>query len=269
MANESPEATKAETVRFAPNLSAAMLSQPGGRDRNEDAAGFWSDRGVACFVLADGAGGHGGGDIASRAAVSAVLERFMRSPRCDIALVTELMETANAAVLMAQRQEPRLREMRSTLVILLVDPLAMQAVWGHVGDSRLYHFRETALIARTRDHSLYQAMIDAGFAGSDERNLPSRNALLYSLGSAESFVPEVPDQSVPLAGGDAFLLCSDGFWDGLDVGTIASALRDSRSTSDWLRHSEAALLGTSVAQRDNYSAIAIRLATSTGNAGSR
>src|SRR5690606_24332610 len=59
MPNQNLEAIDASTSRLAPNLSAAMLSQPGDRDRNEDAVGFWSDLGAACFVLADGAGGHG------------------------------------------------------------------------------------------------------------------------------------------------------------------------------------------------------------------
>lgn len=268
MPNLDPGSLESGAVCFAPTLSAAMLSRPGDRERNEDAAGFWSDGGHACFALADGAGGHGGGDVASRAAVGAALERFMQGPGCDVALVMELLEVANSAVLIAQGRDPVLRDMRSTFVILLVDPIAMRAVWGHVGDSRLYHFRDGMLVARTRDHSVYQAMVDAGFGGHQEqRYLPNRNALLYSLGSGESFVPEVTNGPIHLKAGDAFFLCSDGFWDGLEVEALAGAQRESSSTSDWLQRSESALLGSPAGQRDNYSAIAVGLAGSTPGAG--
>ena len=95
-------------AQHSPRLQLAMLSRRGSRERNEDACGHWGrgvpgQEGPACCVLADGAGGHGGGDVASQTAVTAVLESFAARPACDPARVLELIAHANRAVVTGQQ----------------------------------------------------------------------------------------------------------------------------------------------------------------------
>jgi serine/threonine protein phosphatase PrpC len=242
----------------AADLQVAMLSRIGGRERNEDACGYLAEGGPACFVLSDGAGGHGGGDVAARTAVGAVLERFAARPRGDALTVAALIDAAQAAVRDAQQGDPACADMRATLVVLLIDPVREQAVWGHVGDSRLYGFRDGHVAVQTRDHSLYESMVAAGLADErDRRNNPERNVLLASLGSDEAFAPEVTQTPYPLRPGDALLLCSDGFWDYVTEPQMEGILQRVSTVDQWLAEMAELVAGRGHRSQDNYSAVGI------------
>ncbi len=239
-----------------------MLSRKGARVRNEDACGHWGgtpgQEGPLCCVLADGAGGHGGGDVASRTAAAAVLESFAARPVCHPDRVRELIELANRSVVMGQPQSAATRDMRSTLVVWLCDPAGATAVWGHSGDSRLYCFRNGRLLMRTRDHSLYQAMIDAGMAEKESlRGNPQRNVLIASLGSLENFEADVIAQNFPLLPGDAFLICSDGFWDLLPEVEMEAVLQRAADPQAWIEELERSIVQQARPGQDNYSALAV------------
>ncbi len=243
-------------------LTVAMVSRRGGRERNEDACGHWGagnagQEGPVCCVLADGAGGHGAGDVASQTAVSTVLRSFAARPVCEPARVRELIDLANRAVVAGQAASEATRDMRSTLVVLLCDPARVLATWGHSGDSRLYCFRNGRQFARTRDHSLYQSMIEAGLAEAGSlRGSAQRNVLTACLGSVEHFEADVLAQGVPLQSGDAFLLCSDGFWEPLDEGQMEAALQAASGVQAWLDALEALIARKALVGQDNYSALA-------------
>jgi len=245
------------------DLLIAMLSRRGGRERNEDACGHWGwgkpgEPGPVCCVLADGAGGHGGGDVASQTAAAAVLEAFAARPACDPARVRELIELANRAVVAGQLSSDATRDMRSTLVVWLCDPVRATAAWGHTGDSRLYCFREGRLLLRTRDHSLAQSMIDAGMADPETlRGNPRRNVLIASLGSLEPFDADVPDDNFPLRCGDAFLACSDGFWERVEEKEMEAALERAANPQAWIEDLEQSIARQAVTGQDNYSALAV------------
>jgi serine/threonine protein phosphatase PrpC len=239
-------------------LKVSVLSRTGGRRRNEDACGFWSADGRGCYVLADGAGGHGGGDVASRIAVETVLGSFASAPDVSSRSVHQAIERANEAILSRQRSDAAVGDMRSTLVVLQIDMTRGQAIWGHLGDSRLYVFRQGSVVGCTRDHSLLEDVVTAGFVAPDSgRSLPDRNVLTGSLGSAETFFPAVPDTSLPLREGDAFLLCSDGFWDHLDPQSMERALQRTALPDAWLLEMERVLAPRIQEGSDNYSAIAV------------
>ncbi len=88
-----------------------------------------------------------------------------------------------------------------------------QAVWGHVGDSRLYFFRQGRILEQTKDHSVPQMLLAAGEITADEiRNHPDRNRLLANLGDGKPNRFRVRKQ-IQIASGDAFLLCTEGFWE--------------------------------------------------------
>ena len=245
------------------SLAIAMVSRRGGRERNEDACGHWGwsrqgPAGPVCCVLADGAGGHGAGDVASQVAVATVLRAFAERPACDPRRVRELIDLANQAVVAGQAASEASRDMRSTVVVWLGDPMRAAAAWGHSGDSRLYCFRGGRLQARTRDHSLYQSMIDAGFAeAGDPRGNPQRNILTACLGSIEQFEADVVAANHALLPGDAFLLCSDGFWEPLEDRVIEAALQEAPDVQAWIDALEQSVARHAAAGQDNYSAIGV------------
>src|SRR5262245_53924146 len=95
----------------------SVLSKPGGRELNEDAFGFWANAGVCFCVVSDGAGGQGGGDIASKLAVSAALGWFRATPHCSGQAIKAALDSANDAVMHEQGSAPRLANMRATAVV--------------------------------------------------------------------------------------------------------------------------------------------------------
>ncbi|KIF80494.1 PP2C family protein-serine/threonine phosphatase [Noviherbaspirillum autotrophicum] len=236
----------------------SALSRVGGRERNEDACGYLQEEGIVCCVLADGAGGHGGGDVASRVAVEAVLREFVAKPEASVSAVSALLRHANEAVLHHQGSDPGLADMRSTLVVLVLDTEAPRAVWGHVGDSRLYLLRHGATQFRTRDHSLVQSMVDGGLISPEEALTHSeRNVLIASIGSQESFQPSVVERPFAVSEGDAFLLCSDGFWGLQDEAAIEGALMEAMSPEAWLNRMEVDISAQIREGSDNFSAIGV------------
>ncbi len=235
----------------------STLSKIGSRERNEDSCGCWGDASARCCVLSDGAGGHGGGDVASRIAVRTVLEAFARRPECSSGNIGELIAIANREVVRQQSRGGDLRDMRATLVVLALDPLREIVAWGHIGDSRLYFLRNGVIESRTRDHSLLQALIDAGFAKAGDGDGAERSVLVASLGATDDFEPEVMAREIALQSGDAFLLCSDGLWEHVTDETIETALHQSVSPQDWLDKLELSVTGAHKPSQDNYSAIGL------------
>lgn len=242
------------------DIQVAMVSRTGGRERNEDACGYLAEGGPACFVLADGAGGHGAGDVAARTAVRTVLQAFATRRRADAPDVDALIHGAQAAVIAAQQSEPGGADMRATLVVLAIDPMREVAAWGHVGDSRLYAFREGQVEVQTRDHSLYESMVAAGLADeADRRHNPERNVLLSALGSAEGFAPDVVAQPFAVRAGDAFLLCSDGFWDYVTEPQMAGILQRVSTVDQWIDEMAGLVAARGTPTQDNYSAVGVWL----------
>ena len=239
-------------------LAISALSKPGGREPNEDAFGWWSSP-TGCFcLLCDGAGGHGGGEVASKLAVRVALSYFQAEPIGTGACIHGAIAAAHEAIVNAQASNRALAQMRATVVVLAIDTANGIATWGHLGDSRLYCFRNGGIIARTTDHSVVQRMIDAGYlAGRDIRSLPDRNQLFAALGQAENFAPAVVDSPLALRTGDAFLVCTDGFWAMVQDRTMLDTLRDAPTTEAWLDAMEREVLANGGRDQDNYSALAI------------
>jgi serine/threonine protein phosphatase PrpC len=260
----APEASgaAAAVVVDAPRLTleVSVLSRAGLRETNEDACGVWS-QGVLCFaMLCDGAGGHGAGDVAARLAVRQALTLLQQRPAAEADALHTALQAANRALLAAQRQSPQQARMRCTAVLLAIDTRRAQAVWAHLGDSRLYCFRRGLLVARTRDHSVVQQMVDAGYLRPSElRQAPERSKLLGALGDPDGIEPAVQAEPLALQAGDAFLLCSDGCWEPVEEGEMAADLDAAQSAQEWLQRVEARILARADARQDNYSAVAVRI----------
>ena len=240
-------------------LGVSALSRSGARPfENEDACGFLTRDGICFCVVADGAGGHKGGATASKIVVSRVLTWLRDNPSCDPQAVRHAILAANHGVLVEQRRDPKLADMRSTVIALAIDTQPGHAVWGHVGDSRLYAFREGALIHRTSDHSLAQQMIDTGYVSSEDmRNSVQRARLYAALGVNDLAPPTLLEAPFNVIEGDAFLLCTDGWWDNIDADKMEQTLAHAASADDWLRSMEREILDRHRPGQDNYSALAV------------
>jgi len=238
-------------------IEISTLSNPGGRATNEDAAGFWSDAGNCYCVLSDGAGGHGGGDVAARLAVTTMLETFQHRPECSRSAIASALDAANAAVIARAATDDRLANMRATAVVLCCDVQQRCASWGHIGDSRLYYFRDGRIAQQTRDHSVVQNMVDAGYIQADAlRAAPQRSQLFAALGERDEFAPAFAHADI--TEGDAFLLCTDGVWEYVTEPEFEQMLVQADCAAAWLARIEATVLSHGHERLDNFSALAVR-----------
>ncbi len=170
------------------------------------------------FVLvavADGMGGQGHGQEASQLAARSLVE-YMSGPLCSeqstpgglLSLLKAGVQYANRAVF--ERNQEQQTVMGTTMTVALMSETT--AYVAHVGDSRLYLYREARLRQITYDHSVVAALVEAGSITSEDVYIhPWRNQIYRSLGS-EAWV-EVDTFTVPLTAGDILLLCSDGLWE--------------------------------------------------------
>lgn len=199
-------------------LSAYSYTNQGGREHNEDSLRCRTDSGV--FVLADGLGGHQCGEVASGLAADVIAAGCQEGVSGPADLL-ELFQKANEAVLNGQK-EPGREDMRTTAVALSIR--RERAVWAHIGDSRLYRFSEGTVTPLTRDHSVtYRKYLGGEITYMDICRDDDRSSLLRVLGKP-SCAPEAGER--PVRDGDAFLLCSDGFWE---------FVYDQEMLADWLK----------------------------------
>ena len=222
----------------------------GGRDHNEDSIRNGQDEHRTVLALADGLGGHGGGERASALAAQEVCAQCMSCQTVDESSLSEAVRQANQKVLDGQA-EPGLEEMRTTLVALCLE--GDRAVWAHVGDSRLYRVARGEIAQLTRDHSVtYRKYLGGEITRMDVYHDDDRSSLLRVLGR-EPCIPEIGSDA--LHPGDAFLLCSDGFWEYVYQEEILADCLKSDLPEQWaqlmlLRHIRRASPGN-----DNFSLI--------------
>lgn len=242
-------------------IEAASFSHQGGRDYNEDALGDCEAVGaLRLFVLTDGAGGQGGGDVAARTAVAAAQSAFRQLPVFSADTVRHCIQQAHQAVVAKQKAEARLARMASTLVLVLINYQRGEALLGNLGDSRGYVFRGDRVAFQTHDHSLVQRFIDAGlYPARGLRDHPQRNVLYASLGANEEQAqPYLTEEPFALQAGDGVLLCSDGVWELLDETRLGDLHAGSIDVEAWRDRLAAAVRACMPAAHDNFSAYVLR-----------
>jgi serine/threonine protein phosphatase PrpC len=243
-------------------MVAVRISQrscTGARERNEDCVGVEHIGRHWCMVLSDGAGGHRDGALASRLVVDRILAGFRSRPPVDAPDLGELMLDAHDGVVAAQRSRgvtDRAAAMHATAVVLLLDTNRSQALWGHVGDSRLYLLRDRRVSALTRDDSVLQWMVDAGLWQPDQlQQHPQRNQLMAAMGADEGVEPHTSADPFELRNGDAFLLCSDGWWGSVADAEIERLRAEAATPDEWLDAMIACAMARADPRQDNFSAI--------------
>lgn len=244
-------------------IEVAVLSRPGGRATNQDACGHWRSEARFCCVVADGAGGHGGGDVASKLVVRHIIDQASLAPLARTDEVEDLLIDTNVQVRRHQSESERTVDMHSTVVALFVDLTRHEALWGHAGDSRLYLFRDGLMISHTRDHSAVQAMVDAGLLMPEQmRNHPRRSELHSALGSRpEDLLVSTAARPWHLKAHDVFLLCTDGLWEYVDEAEMCASLSRAVDPEAWLTSLEELVLRHAAefgrTRHDNFSGIAV------------
>ena len=201
-------------------------SRKGSRKVNQDRIAYTFSRDTLLLVVADGMGGHAGGEIAAQIAVRLFIERFQQEAKPilknPLKFLQDTMVRAHAALGSYANQFSMLETPRTTCVCCIVQ--AGHAYWGHVGDSRLYLFRQGGLIGATKDHSKVQYLVDQGIIGADEVVAhPDRNKIFSCLGGLVDPVIDL-SRRTPLRNGDVLVLCTDGLWSVFDQREIATWL---------------------------------------------
>ena len=232
-------------------ISYASYSDTGGRPCNEDSVRMTDlGNGRLCAVLADGLGGHGGGDAASEVVVETVSGGWngIASPE----ILTELALRAHQRIL---KMQTPICEMKSTLAALAIDGSKID--YAHVGDSRLYHFVNGKLVFQTRDHSASQIAVLLGQITLEEiRFHTDRSRLFRALGQDGELSVDAAEEELS-AGKHEFLLCSDGFWEYVYENEMESTLSDSSSPEDWIEKMRAIHKSRVPPDNDNNTAAAV------------
>jgi len=190
----------------APGKSAAVSHVGKIRANNQD-SGY---AGEYLFVVADGMGGHAGGDVASAIAVKRIIEtdrQFVSGSDAEFALHTALT-AANAQLAETVFDHSELTGMGTTVSGLIL--VNGQVVIAHIGDSRIYLLREGELTQVTADHTFVQRLVDSGRITEEEAAVhPRRSVLMRVLGDVDA-TPEIDTSIMATQPGDRWLLCSDG-----------------------------------------------------------
>ena len=229
----------------------ATYSDVGGRPGNEDTVRH-RERGEdrLCLVVADGLGGHGGGEQASAAAAEVICGGW--SGGSDPEELKRLILEANEKVLSLQTSRCA---MKTTVTALALEP--GRAAWAHVGDSRIYHFHSGGLVFQTRDHSAAQIGVMLGEITPDQiRFHEDRSRVLRALGQDGELKVDLRGEELS-PGKHAFLLCSDGFWEYVLEQEMVDDLAAAAGPEDWLNKMRARLAGRVNGDNDNNTAAAV------------
>ncbi len=207
------------------------------RNNNEDtfiAETISNNRFITACVI-DGVGGYSGGEVASRLAHDVIINHLRESSADVINMMKEAIAAANERIYREKQQSKQNDQMACVLTLALVDIADNKFYYAHVGDTRLYLFRDSSLVKVTRDHSFVGFLEDSGRL-SEEAAMkhPKRNEINKALGfndnisGQEDFIETADSPFLP---GDMLLLCSDGLSDMIGNSTMASILRSDKSLS--------------------------------------
>lgn len=235
-------------------ITYAISSFPGDREPNEDFAAAEYSGGRYCFTVADGLGGHGRGEMASRLVCETAQYYFKEHGECSI---EEMFAAAQEKLLEKQREENVVDAMKTTFNLLVVGGNSIQG--GHVGDTRSYYFKKDKLVSRTKDHSVPQMMVSMGeIKEKDIRHHVDRNRLLRVMGIEWDKPQYVLSREVKPGHKQAFLLCTDGFWEYIEDKDMEKCLKKAADVQGWLDAMNAIVLQNGKdSDMDNYTALAV------------
>jgi serine/threonine protein phosphatase PrpC len=208
------------------------------RELNEDS--YLADSNINLFIVADGMGGHAGGNIASKMSVDIIRKRVREARKAGVLfskdaidnespavlkMLEESIKEASARIFEKSDRQPELAGMGTTVTLMLTH--GKRAYVAHVGDSRLYRLRNGKFEQITEDHSLVNEQVKAGFITSEEaQHSRFRNIITRSVG----FESEVNADTMSLVmnPADIFLICSDGLTGMVEDDEIHKTIKKTR-----------------------------------------
>lgn len=237
----------------------ATTCRLGNRKSNQDRCSVVETENAVMMIVADGMSGHSDGKLASDTLVESLVTSFnnTRFPHpAPHQFLQQIITIANQEVIAAGAKRVPPTIPRTTLVVCLVQE--GNAIWAHVGDSRLYWMRNGKIIEHTIDHSRVEDLYRQGLITAEQKiKHPQRNIVTQCIGSPKR--PPIPaiSKRIPLNEDDVLLLCSDGLWGALPEEQIADHFEkyDVDYAVDQLAHDAEA---NSYPRSDNISAVAFR-----------
>jgi serine/threonine protein phosphatase PrpC len=220
-------------MKIRPGVELASLTDVGcQRENNEDSYGYWEPAKDADFaqvgrlaIVADGMGGHEGGQIASRLAVETFTKAYAGATDSDPQkrLLTAL-KNAHGSIQQRAKQDPRLSSMGTTCTALALVDIRLYFI--HVGDSRLYLLREGKLRILSRDHTLIAQLLEKGLIPVEQaQDHPQKHVLTSALGiPGHELEIDAPLTPLPLQKNDLLMMCTDGLWGQMKTSEIEHEL---------------------------------------------
>jgi serine/threonine protein phosphatase PrpC len=195
-------------------LDFCQLTTCGDREHNEDALTHILDENYALFAVADGLGGHIGGEKASRYFCQGLSSQTATySPLIHQDPAAVLFRWLKAAILEMKKlfgDDIWAEQAHTTCAVLYMDHQTV--LTAHCGDSRVYRMQFNRILWQTKDHSLLQEMLEEGLIrAEDSSGYPAQNQLTRSINLLTAAQIEISSHA-PIAQGETFVLCSDGFW---------------------------------------------------------
>jgi len=232
------------------------------RQHNEDSLASSDELGL--YAIADGMGGHTQGDVASRITIETLLREVTahletgskrQQQEACYETIDKAIATCNELILKKNSEnnyQPG-EGMGTTLVGAYFLKNSWQAVMFNVGDSRIYRLRSGDLTQLTRDHTMYQAWMDAGGKGL----APSKSILVNAVGLVENVLPDIKLESVNK--GDVYMICSDGLSTLVDDEALRKSLRENGKLPVEAMCNQLVALANQNGGSDNITVIIIRV----------
>lgn len=240
-------------------ILAASICKIGGREYNQDFVAHHIEDGKACFIVCDGLGAYVGSEVASMLCANKVIGNFKATVESGGDITAEetaltITEAAHHHVVEYKYENSKISSSCTTMSLVMTDLNA--AVMSHIGDTRIYFFADGQLKYQTRDHSLAQLAVDMGKITTREiRTHKDQNKLTRVLGSDYYVEPDINRMPGPLMPGDAFILCTDGFWEYVYEDEMEEALKECKTPEEVIDRLEKLLIERHPPYNDNYTAL--------------
>lgn len=261
--NASSNGRKYATAATTYACKAFAISETGPtRSSNEDSIYYTYPEGhLRTFfgLVADGMGGHQAGEVASKIACETAQQyiQLHLAETDTIMLLEKCIHAAQTAILDAAERNSAYSGMGTTATMIYIREGTM--FFAHIGDSRLYHFRNNKLIQITSDNTLVNEMVkDGKISESEALNHDMKHVLTQALGSVKEIHPQLASEGFTVQPGDIFFLCSDGIYDVLQPAEIESLLK---MNSFELAIESIKALCTQRNASDNFSGILVEITT--------
>lgn len=240
----------------------ASFSDKGERELNEDYIGEVTLGNKSIYVLADGLGGHGKGEIASQVVTDKITSLLTEENTKNNNFLENCFLKAQKSLLYEQEKLGGTDAIKTTAVVLYIDGNSFS--YGHIGDSRLYRIEKGKIVSRTLDHSVPQMLVISGeIKEKDIRHHEDRNRLLRAMGTEwdeENPKYQVDEKNTVLKKEMSFLLCSDGFWEWITEKEISKIMKKKLSAEEQLNRMCTIVLKNGKGKNmDNYSAILVKI----------